>query len=211
VPSKLFQKRKAEAERRAERAKVSRSDQKRILVVAEGSKTEPNYIAEFIRLEGLGNISPFLTRDNNTAPTKLLEQARRILLLDKDFDLAFVISDRDEFPDFLTAMNAAPHVKCSPNIRFIYSDPCFELWLLFHFEMHDGPIDRHQALKKLQTHISNYEKGSKDVARMVYNDTDKAIENSKIALSRAIEVGNTCPSTLMHELILTLRACKVAD
>ena len=205
MPSKLFQKRKAEAERRAARSSARRSDLRRILMVSEGSKTEPNYLAEFLRLEGLGQIDPYVTRDHNTGPMKLLSQAKQILRNDTDFDLAFVLSDRDNFADFEAALNAAEQIKSNPPIKFIYSDPCFEIWLIFHFEMCDAPITSAEAVQRLRQHIPGYEKGSKEVARTVHSKTDEAIKNSLVALARCKQTGTSCPSTLMHELVLQLR------
>lgn len=206
MPSKLFQKRKDAAAKRAVREQAERKDRLRVLVVAEGSKTEPNYLSEFIKLDGLGRIEPFLTRDHATGPMKLLGQARAKLKSDSDYDFAYVISDRDEFEDFELARNASDQIKSRPSIRFIYSDPCVEIWFLLHFELHDAPLSRHDAVGKLKVHMKGYQKGSKDVASVLYGKTETAIANSIELIKRNAATGTTCPSTIMHELILELRA-----
>lgn len=206
MPSKLFQKRKAEAAKRAARVAASRRDVLRVLIVAEGSKTEPNYLTEFIKLDGLARLEPHVTRDHNTAPLTLLGQARKILKSDTDYDLAYIISDRDEFPDYEFAKNAAEQVKTTPKIKFIYSDPCVEFWFILHFELYDAPHSRQEAVQRLRNHIPDYEKGRLDLAKILHGNTDIAVENSKIALERCNETGATCPSTLFHELILELRS-----
>lgn len=205
MPSKLFQKRKEAAARRAKREEKKRADQVRVLIVSEGSKTEPNYLTEFFKLDGLGRIEPFATRDHNTSPSRLIEQAKRILTDDTDFDLAFVVGDRDEFQDFEQARNAAPHINVVPRIQYIYSDPCFELWFLLHFELWDSPIDRHKIKDEVKKYIEDYEKGSSTVARKIYARTDEAITNSENLRNRMEASDSTCPSTLVDMMINQVR------
>lgn len=206
MPSKLFQKRKRDAARREQRAAKDRSTQVRILLVSEGSKTEPNYLVEFFRLDGGSVVEPHATRDHVTSPTQLLQQARDILNKDRDFDLAFVVGDRDEFGDFDQAVNAAATIQSTPRIKYIYSDPCFELWLLLHFRFWDAPIDRHSLCDEVKKFIHGYEKGCVTIARDIYNQTDDAIANS-ISLRRSMEgTGGTCPTTLMDVLISDVRS-----
>lgn len=206
VPSKLFQKRKAEAAKRAARLSTERADRLRVLVVAEGYKTEPNYLDEFIKLDGLGRVEPFLTRDHKTGPMILLAQAKRILSLDRDYDFAYVVSDRDEFDDFEQAKNAAGQIRSKPEIKFIYSDPCVEFWFILHFELYDAPITRHQALQMIRNYIPNYEKGNRDIAKILYGQTDQAIERSIEILERCTATQTSCPSTNFHELIIEIRS-----
>jgi hypothetical protein len=208
VASKLFQKRKAEAARRALREQSRRKEQVRILLVCEGSKTEPNYLIEFFKLDGGGRVEPYATRDHGTAPTTLLNQAKEILSRDPDFDLAFVVGDRDEFPDFLQARNAAGQIKSSPKIKYVFSDPCFELWFLLHFELHDAPVARNDVCKKLGEHVRGYDKGCLTMARDLYPLTDVAIGNSKALRERLGTVDATCPSTLVDMLIEEVREAR---
>jgi len=205
VPSKLFQKRKAAAKLRAEREAKQRAEQVRVLLVNEGSKTEPNYFVEFFRLDGGSRVEPFATRDHNTSPTALLNQAKEILSKDSDFDLAFVVGDRDEFPDFEQARNAANQINTQPKIRYIYSDPCFELWLVLHFVLWDAPVDRHAIRAELEGHMDAYSKGDTSIARQIYERTDEAIENAKALRQRMEKSGSTCPSTLVDQLVEEVR------
>lgn len=211
MPSKLFQKRKEAAARRAAREAKERSDQTRILIVSEGSKTEPNYLAEFFKLDGNGRIEPYATRDHITSPTRLLNQARSILEEDGDFDLAYVVGDRDEFPDFEQARNAADQIKIVPPIRYIYSDPCFELWFLLHYELWDAPIGRHEVRKELERHIPDYGKGSTTLARLLYEKTPTACDHSSALRERMAASGATCPSTLVDVMIAEVRGLRRDD
>ncbi|MDA9918304.1 RloB family protein [Erythrobacter sp.] len=211
MPSKLFQKRKAEAERRAKREAKERAEQIRILLVSEGSKTEPNYLVEFFRLDGGSRIEPYATRDHNTSPSKLLSQAREILKKDTQFDLAFIVGDRDEFDDFTQAVHAAQNINSTPRIKYIFSDPCFELWFLLHFELWDAPIDRQALQGELKRHLPDYEKGDQAIARMLYPDSEVAIENSKLLRGRMEDSESTCPTTLVDILIEDVRKMMTAQ
>lgn len=201
MPSKLFQKRKQEAAERAKRSAATRSRYRRYLIVCEGSKTEPNYFYEFLRNLGRSNINVSIPRDHNTSPSKLLYQAKSIIRKDGDFDYAFLVTDRDEFEDFVAAKHAADQIKSSPKIQFIYSDPCFEVWLIFHYEPIDRPISRIEALEILRGHIPNYDKGQEGIGDLLFPLTDRAVYNSKAVFRRCEETGATCPSSLVHKII----------
>ncbi|MBM3162169.1 MAG: RloB domain-containing protein [Chlorobi bacterium] len=69
-------------------------------------------------------------------------------------------------------------------IRFqaVPSIPSFELWLLLHFENVQSQIDRHEVLRRLKKHISQYEKGYIGTFNMTH-------EHLGLALSRAEKLG----------------------
>lgn len=201
MPSKLFQKRKEDAAERARRSAASRSQHKRYLIVCEGSKTEPNYFYEFLKNLGRSSIKVSIPRDHNTSPSKLLSQAKILIRKDNDFDYAFLVTDRDEFEDFEAAKHAADQIKSSPKIQFIYSDPCFEVWLIFHYQPIDKPISRMEALEIIKGHIPDYDKGKEGIGDLLFPFTDKAVSNSKAVFNRCKETGTTCPSSLVHMII----------
>ena len=41
----------------------------------------------------------------------------------------------------------------------VVSVPCFELWLLLHFEEVFAPLDRDAAVARLRAHLAGYAKG----------------------------------------------------
>lgn len=47
-------------------------------------------------------------------------------------------------------------------IELCISDPCFELWLVYHFRDYDAPVHRHEIQRVLREYCSKYAKTGKD-------------------------------------------------
>lgn len=88
-------------------------------------------------------------------------------------------------------------------VRFhaIASVPCFELWLLLHFENIQHPIHRDTAFSSLKKHIQDYDKAKKCIFETTKNKLDIASSRAKrlAALYNAFD-GNE-PYTDVHKLV----------
>jgi|SRR5208337_3407771 len=141
----------------------------RILIVCEGEKTECNYFKEIRRKARIPSAHVHvLPTDLGTDPRKVVESAQDVFnQKDKAFERVYAVFDRDDHPHYETAiqMAAARNKKIKNDekrpVEFetIVSVPCFELWLLLHFEDAQSWIHRNVVLRKLRTHIERYEKG----------------------------------------------------
>ncbi|ABB23662.1 RloB family protein [Pelodictyon luteolum] len=146
-----------------ERKLGRRASYERILIVSEGSKTEPNYFEE-IRSTLRLHTANVVVRPGElgTAPFQVVHYAKQ-LFLEGDrhrniqrlaFEQVFAVFDRDDHKNYSNALNAAGLLDGTPRndnrqlIRFqaIPSVPSFELWLLIHFENIQSPINRHAVL-----------------------------------------------------------------
>src|SRR5215212_5227801 len=87
--------RRAAAARNAERKAAFREPRQRILIVAEGTKTEPLYLRRLIQLMRLTTVSLAMSRADGTDPVTLVEHAIDVARRDGDFDAVFVLCDRD--------------------------------------------------------------------------------------------------------------------
>ena len=132
---------KARSRKQLKRTNPSKDPRDRILIVCEGSKSEPEY------LEDLKNFHR-LTATNITVdgtgldPGSIVKRAKRIqdkerLKHDK-YDQVFCVFDRDEHATFATACNEARSSGFSP----VCSWPCFEYWILLHFRYSRSPYGR---------------------------------------------------------------------
>lgn len=150
-----------------QRIPETRKMKARIFVATEGSKTEPKYI------QNLQNIFrgikfELVRRDSHSAPTNVLKKLKETIrndLKDKGRngarDKAFLIIDDDnrspaEFKDVL-----AWRKSDKGNNFIVLSKPCFELWLLYHFEDCSGIQTKKECIKKLKTYLPSYEKDYK--------------------------------------------------
>ncbi len=148
----------------------------RVLIVCEGEKTEPNYINE-IRAHYKLHTANVLVRASElgTAPIQVVKYAEQLFLEGdshhkleaREFDRVFAVFDRDDhlsYQEALAYCQQATHLKNNERqtvpLFAIPSVPCFELWLLLHFEDVLAPLHRDEIYKRLRIHLPEYDKGS---------------------------------------------------
>jgi len=80
-------------------------------------------------------------------PSRVLKECRKALRARKDYDGAVIVVDVDQH----AALDAVL-TKCrSSGITAIVTNPCFELWLLWHSENHHAHIEPGKARERLQS------------------------------------------------------------
>lgn len=178
--------------RRLVRQKSRRASYDRILIVSEGSKTEPQYFEEIKQHYKLHSANVQMQPSAaGTEPMQVVEFAQNLFLKgDKNkgvepraFEQVYVVFDRD---DHLTYHNALAKAKSingrlksdlGVSIKFeaIASVPCFELWLLLHFEDILSPMDRVQVCRRLTHHLGGYSKGGGGHFKSTYDNLPAAI------------------------------------
>lgn len=162
--------------RHLERKVNRRAGYERILIVSEGSRTEPDYFKE-IRAEYRLHSANVEVQPGalGTQPIQVVEYARELFekgsthkrIRPRGFERVYAVFDRDDHSTFRVALIRASALDrkltndLRQPVRFIAipSRPCFELWLLLHFEdvrhlMHRDEVERH-----LKKHLPDYSKG----------------------------------------------------
>jgi hypothetical protein len=185
------------------------------LIVTEGTKTEPNYLNE-IRIERrVPNAHIAVVPAEGRQPLKVVEHAERYLAESAEFERVFAVFDRDSHPldSYQNALKKAAalngKLKNSEGqkvaFRAIPSVPCFELWLLIHFQDEQAFHERGAVYKKLQKHLPKYCKGAKGIyaatASMVATATKRACNLRK----QYKAFSGTQPFTEMDILVEMLR------
>ncbi|MEZ4317157.1 MAG: RloB family protein [Myxococcota bacterium] len=172
---------------------MAREPKRRLLVVCEGARTEPDYIDGFTRASGdaivelrvLGGVGAPITivatakalREDGTAKAKSDPN--------EAFNEVWCVFDRDEHPSFKEAIDMAQ----ANGLKLAISNPCFELWLLLHFRDSPGARHRHEVQRMLRDdHLPGYDKKLKfeDVAGGV----EQATRRAKRLLSDAQALGD---------------------
>jgi len=180
-----------------------RVPRRRAILIAEGSKSEPNYFAAVARLFGLTALE--IPRDHRTDPEGLVREALANLKKESGL-IALVTFDRDEHPNYAAALGLARGHPTYGDRLFVYpSNPCFELWLILHFEVVRAPLTRQQALAKLIRYVPDYAKGSARCMDELASQLDAALANAKIANKQAELDGTENPRTDIPELIAKMR------
>lgn len=197
--------------RRMARKAGTRLPAARVVVVTEGASTEPAYLKEFglvhgsqsVRVVPIGGVGD---------PRAVLERAieeRRKLTGDTlaDRDSVWAMFDRDVHPRFDEARDLAR----GNGIPLAVSNPCFELWAIFHYRDHDAPIDRHACQAMLGALCPGYQKRKGKVfddRGVIENGYSNAVERAESSLARreAEGVAGGNPSTMVHCLTEHIRS-----
>lgn len=155
----------------------SRASYDRILIVTEGSKTEPLYFEEIRAAFQLHSANVAVQPSQlGTAPIQVVKYARLLLehgdlhkgIRPQSFDRVYAVFDRDDHGSYFDAMKLAESLdgklrndtREPVSFKAIASIPSFELWLLLHFEDIQAPIHRDEVMHRLKQCIPGYDKGA---------------------------------------------------
>lgn len=161
------------------RAAGLREPKGRVTVVVEGEKTEPAYILQLKNsLTALVNIR---TIAPNLDPVALAEEAVslkskavRARSVEKN-DAFWLVLDVDEYgPQIPAAIKLAE----KHGIKVAVSNPCFEVWLLAHFEHSTSFVsDRRTLGRRLDKYLPGYSE-SKSLRVEVVDNVETALKNT---------------------------------
>ena len=218
-----FNKRKATNRNALKRRKAIYQPRKKVLIVCEGKKTEPNYFNSLIAHLNLTAVDLKISGDSGSAPKSVVEFGIEKLKFESDIDLAFFVFDKDSHDSYTSALSMVENLKTKRKYRrkiisAITSNPCFEVWFLMHFGTYDrpfasssgkSPCDNVIAALKKQNCFRNYSKGQCNLFDLLSNRLNIAINNAAQVLKRSEETrdkkhhGN--PTTFVHELVVELQ------
>lgn len=201
----LHHKRKAKKEADHARKKAKRENHTTVLIVCEGTKTEPNFFMEMVADLKIPGVVVDVIPSPSTCPLRLAEFAENSNA-DREYDYVYCVFDKDE------------HNKYYDALRFIEehddwliasnSVPCFEYWLILHFEYTTQPFYKSpkessgsQVVSYLKNFIPKYEKGNGEIYAFVKDNTHTAIGNAKRANQAAKETKTDTPSTTVVDLV----------
>jgi len=137
----------------------------RFHIFCEGEKTEPNYLTNYIELHFPGTrLSPVRKTEKNT-PIQLVEEAIKEKQCNPKGDLFWVVFDREATNKYSDKLHAEARTKAKEQgIQIAFSNVCFEVWILLHFQKTVASYASYSDLQKrskLKTHIKGYDKGEK--------------------------------------------------
>jgi len=154
-----------------------RASYARILIVTEGSKTEPLYLEEIRTTYQLHSANVAVQPGQlGTAPIQVVRYAQQLFvdgdlqkgIRPKSFDQIYAVFDRDDHDSYFNALNLAKSLdgkvrndeRQAVSFKAIASVPSFELWLLLHYEDIQAPIHRDVVMARLKQHMPGYVKGA---------------------------------------------------
>ena len=204
--------------RHLERKIGRRAGYERILIITEGTKTEPNYFGEIrstFRLQ-TANVGIF-PGALGTDPVNVVEYARQLFvegdrhkrILPRAFDQVYAVFDRDDHASYSDALTRAEQLdgslrndnKQSVPFKAVASVPNFELWLLLHYENVQAPIHRDEAMARLRTHLPGYAKGAANTFAITSPLLPYALERAAALAERFTARDDPEPFTAVGPLV----------
>lgn len=175
------------------------------LIVCEG-ETEQEYLgAARIRYELTTAEIILAENTKGSAPISVVECAKEKSEEPGSYDKMYCVFDRNSHLSFDGArqkIRALANRKTKPlPIEEAISIPCFEVWVLLHFERTDAPFDRcAHVIDRVRTHMPGYEKADRAIARQLIARIDTAIGNAVWLEARAANNDNNPYTSVQHIL-----------
>ena len=195
------------------RGRPTRRPRESILIVCEGAETEPNYFKSLRRAISLSLLEVEIVGEGAEI-VRVVDEAIRLReerateseesIRLAPFDEVWCVVDTECRNDNPSWKRGVDRSKAN-GLKLAWSNPCFEFWLLLHFERIGRSFDGYARVRRFLTrHIRHYEK-SMDYFEQIAPRIPTAIEHSKqIHRSQWQDTPNAIdcnPGTTVHELV----------
>ena len=132
------------------------------------------------------------------------------------FEQVYAVFDRDDHFSYHNALAKAValdgklrnDLKQPVKFKAIASVPCFELWLLLHFEDVLAPLHRTEAYQRLRQYLPNYDKGQASHYAHTCHSLADAIRRAEHLAELSTAHNAVEPYTDMHALVQLLTTLK---
>ena len=142
------------------RKKREQPPKKLFLIACEGEKTEPNYIDDLVRRgketrEIAVGSKVLIVHHQHTDPCGVLKDLRSDPNYE-DAEQRWIVIDRDSIENIKSEngghtqenFDRALFESSKAGVDVAFSNPCFELWLILHFEYRDSSSSRLDVQKR---------------------------------------------------------------
>lgn len=215
----LFHRRKARLSSSLVREIDKRESYDLVLIVCEGAKTEPHYLKGLKSQLRLSNANVKVLDDHHgTDPLSIIQCALKYYDADdQGYDRVYCVFDRDRHETYGAALELVRNHQLGQDGKLIAitSIPCFEIWLLLHFQYTTKGFNStgktsacDKLVRELKKHIRDYKKNCPNTFALVKDHTDRAIDHARRLAKHNRDVNTDNPSTKMHSLVQYLRKLK---
>lgn len=174
-----------------------------VLVICEDSKSAKDYLVDAKQHFDV-DATVDVAHLGNTDPLGIVKKA---IARRSEFQRIYCVIDRDTHENFDEAVTLAASYE---NIELVVSYPCFEYWLLLHFQDNRKAYTRSgnkspgdQMLKALQS-VKGMEHYNKGATSNIFGELESRLAvargRARRSLSDAMQVAEMNPSTRIHEL-----------
>ena len=191
-----------------------------ILIVTEGTKTEPLYfqgIVDYISLKYGKNIdirsTKFDIKGKGLGTLSLVNEAIAMVNhANRQYKQCWIVFDKDDYLDFDEAISLAK----SYDFNVAWSNSCFEYWLFLHFKLDQTARSPEEWKKRVDLEFKgnglatdNYDKNNPYIAKLAITDDylKKAVKNASYIEKQQEQISPSKqnPCTTVHHLILYLK------
>lgn len=198
------------------RRPAARPPYQRVLIVCEGEKTEPLYLDDIRKSNRIPTAHIAISHGGVTEPRQIVNFAEAEFRSNRAFDHVFAVFDRDEHRTYIDALDRAAALsgtlKNDEGVRVPFtavpSVPCFEVWLLLHFEEVHAFWHRADVYRKVRDYIPGYDKGSIGVYRQTEARLPDASQRAERLRGRFEPRPGQDPYTAMDTLVGRLSAIR---
>ncbi len=195
---------------RLDRWAASRAGLPTALIVCEGRCTEPYYLGGLLEHLGVNAANAHIqTGSYKTDALSLVRDARARFRSTPEYDHVFVVLDGDQAHLDEARREAGKGMAKAGGgrvtVELIVTTPCFEYWLLLHFECTTRGLRSVEAVRALEAHLTDYEKGDREIFAKVSGGLAMAEANAAKGIRDIAATGAVSPRTDMPLLVAVLR------
>ncbi|PIT84581.1 hypothetical protein COU37_02515 [Candidatus Micrarchaeota archaeon CG10_big_fil_rev_8_21_14_0_10_45_29] len=147
-------------------------------IFCEG-KTEKNYFEKYKHMESVRGIRVEAIRARKTDALGIISEA--IEFMGKsDYlkgDILFCVFDRNGNTN--EQLSKVEKIAKDNGVCLAFSNPCFEYWILCHYEYCKDGGEYGDIKKKIERHMGEYRKGDSGVYGRIRSKTQLAIKNAE--------------------------------
>jgi hypothetical protein len=200
--------------RSLKRKVATRRPRKTLLIFCEGTRTEPDYLNALKRQPSVRDIAAIdlrvETKQGRTDPRSLVSLAvaarRRAIEGDDEIDEFWCVFDI-EWPRNQPGLHEAMNKARQNGVEVAVSNPCFELWLILHFQDQSAWLDTEHACRLRRRLDASDGKG---LSAAIYMPRAEVARQRAVALDERHRQDTTPfphnnPSSGMHRLLATIQ------
>lgn len=191
----------------------TRRPRKTLLVFCEGERTEPEYLDALKRQPSIRDVAAVDLRvetgHGGSVPRTLVSMAAaaRSKAIDEEAEIdEFWCVFDVEWPRNHPGLSEAIEQARENDIQLAVSNPCFELWLILHFQDHGAWLDNNAARRARRRLDGSSNKGL-DAARYMPLTGDAALRAAELDQRHqrnGTSFPNDNPSSGMHRLLASV-------
>lgn len=195
--------------KRYTRKKGTESGEKPILIVTEGTKTEPKYLEGLRQTLHLAATRIEVVPADGTDPRSVVKTAIEMMKAQNrlakrgeglEYEEVWVVFDSEDRLG-TNELNGAISMGEAAGVSIAMTVPCFEYWLVLHYEYTtEYMVDYSKVEARLKGHVPHYDKANPPVDDLMQLVPD-AVVNSERCVAHMEQSGGVLPRSDVHLLV----------